>query len=297
LSEQHDAVSETELADELAETPGDGEADELLAEDEAELEGDDIELDADAEDGEADEDELDADGNAEPPRPLSKAERRIRALLEKNKAKDRAIAERDAELLQYRLTQSAPRDQAQIDFRAAAAEKQQFEREIADMSVMPEPDQNAYWARRHHELLEQRMMRHELSVNDKLDRTRFEISARDRGLSRDDLNAIEAGLAASRMQGLNPSREEILALYVGQRRIAAHDQQIARQRQREREQQQVRQREQQQVRQREQARLRYDGRQPSSVGSTASSGPNRSRRTQAEIDDAVLENTRMRDIF
>lgn len=187
----------------MSENRGDQEPDETL----------DLDLDDDTEGLEAEEldvgdDVPEPEPEPEPqPRQLSREARRVAALRERNRAQE-AELRRLRELAIARAQQPAP--QPQVD--QAAAERAELER-VAQLSY---DEQARYWGQRAEQRTQHALLRQGLETRDMMDRMEFRQLQQTEPAARRLADDVEAGLAAARSRGMNPSREEIYNLLLGQ---------------------------------------------------------------------------------
>jgi hypothetical protein len=171
----------------------------------------DLDLDVDADD--PDPEELDVDDSPEPepepepqPRQQTRTERQMAALR-------RRTQEQEAELRRLReiaIARPQPAPQPQID--QAAADRAELER-VAQLSY---DEQARYWGQRAEQRTQQAILRQSLETKDMLDRMSFQQLQNMEPAARRLAKDVEDGLALARSRGMNPSREEIYNLLLGQ---------------------------------------------------------------------------------
>jgi hypothetical protein len=147
---------------------------------------------------------------AEPePQPRPRSQRRIIALRERLKQQETENRQLRDRLLQTPVQQPAP----QVDpYRQAEQERLEAER-VAQM--MPH-EQAQFYARRSEERFQQQLFRQNLETRDMLDRQLFTQLAAQEPMAQRLQNEVENTLQQARAQGMNPTREAIYNLLVGQ---------------------------------------------------------------------------------
>jgi hypothetical protein len=185
---------------------------------------DDVDLDAligeepdEPEPDTADEAEPEPDAEPEPPpggepadgrqRQPSRAERRIRTLTTQIEDERRQRQSLEQQLNQLRTAPAA------IDPRAAAAAEQA---ELERVQMMAPHEVAAYYARKSEEKISQTLLRAQLETRDLMDRQAFAVVQREEAIARRLGDRVETTLAQARQMGMNPTREAILNLLVGQ---------------------------------------------------------------------------------
>lgn len=132
---------------------------------------------------------------------------RMRERLKREEDENRRL--RDALLTQTRQ----PLPQQQVDpYRRAEEERQEAER-VAQM--MPH-EQAAYYARKTEQNFQQQLLRQNLETRDMMDRQMFASLCSAEPMAQRLANQVEDTLVQARNQGMNPTREAIYNLLVGQ---------------------------------------------------------------------------------
>jgi hypothetical protein len=163
----------------------------------------------------------DAGGDRQTRQP-SRAERRIRALTQQIEDERRQRQTLEQQLTQLR-TPPLPDPRAQ-----AAAEQAELER----VQMMAPHEVAQYYARRSEERVQQTLLRSQLETRDLMDRQSFAAVQRQEPIAKRLADKVEQTLAQARSQGMNPTREAILNLLVGQEIRDKARQQIESQRRR-----------------------------------------------------------------
>lgn len=190
--------------------------------------------------------DLDADPEAEAPReeveqvpdeparpaPQTREERRVNALRERErelKEENRRLrADFDRMLAQSR----APAPAAPDPYRQAEMQRLEAER----LAMMAPHEQQAYHTQKVEQMVNERLLRAELTTADRLDRQNFAQLQRDEPAARRLAQEVEDGLILARQNNMNPTREAIYNVLIGQEVRNRMKQQTEKQRARGRQQ-------------------------------------------------------------
>jgi hypothetical protein len=137
----------------------------------------------------------------------SRAEHRIRNLTRQIEEERRQRQTLEQQLNQLRAPPVQPDPRA-----AAEAERLELER----VQMMAPHEVAAYYARKSEEKIQQTLLRSQLETRDLMDRQAFAALSRDEPIARRLAGKVEETLAQARAMGLNPTREAVLNLLVGQ---------------------------------------------------------------------------------
>jgi len=205
--------------------------------------------------------EPEPEAQPEPTRgPRTREERRIAALRQQRRERDdeiRRLREQNERL----LVQSRPQPQ-QPDPYQVERDRQEAER----VAMMAPHEQAQFYANRSEQRMQQHMLRQSLETRDLLDRQLFENLRRDEPAARRLADQVESTLAQARQQGMNPTREAIYNLLIGQEYRAKAQRQIKAQQRR--------------------GRNRIDS-QTTRPGTRPSSVPSQRGRTQDDSEEAI----------
>lgn len=160
----------------------------------------------------ADEAEIETEPEEQPQEQRREPSQRQRAILRMRERLAREEAEnrrlRDALLSQTRM----PAPQQPDPYRQAEVERQEAER-VAQM--MPH-EQAQFYARKSEQNFQQQLLRQNLETRDLLDRQLFSSLCGQEPMAQRLSDEVENTLAQARNQGMNPTREAIYNLLVGQ---------------------------------------------------------------------------------
>lgn len=270
MSEARDDELELEVN---AEAVADEDPDDILEADELdEAAGDEIELETPEQPDSDDAIELDEADDVAPRG--SRRQQRIRQLANETRLLKQKLAERDAQIEQHRLMQSAPPPAQVPPPRPDPAAQAEIDRQEAEFvaSLMPE-ERGTYWEKRLLEQTRQREEFHELRLADRIDQVELRWVMREQNLPRHYEAVVEHRLAQARAMGLNLNRQWILDQVLGEEARKRRPQEIENARQ----------------------RVASQAVRPISIASTVDAGLDRRRRSRDDEGDELLRNTSWRD--
>jgi hypothetical protein len=229
---------------------------------------DDI-LDLDTEpEAEAPREEVETIEPEPPPRQQTREERRVQALnkrwRESEAENKRLRADFDRMIVQSR----APAPQAPDPYRQAEQQRQEAER----LALMAPHEQAAYYANQVEQRVQQRLMQTEVTTADRLDRHQYTLLTRSDPDARRLAQQVEDGLVLARQNGMNPTREAILNVLVGQ------------------ETRQMREKRDSDARRRGRAQIARETTRPSSAASTVPPAQRRGEKRVEDMSEAELLN-------
>lgn len=138
----------------------------------------------------------------------SRAETRIRNLTREIEEERRQRQALEQQISQLRTPVAAVPD--------PRIEREREQAELERVQMMMPHEVAAYYARKAEESVNQRLLQGQLETRDMLDRISFTALQREDALARRLAARVEDTLTEARKQGMNPTREAILNLLVGQ---------------------------------------------------------------------------------
>ena len=141
----------------------------------------------------------------------SEKRRRIQALRESRKQREEENRQLRAELDRLRMQQPVPQPQAD-PYRAA----EEARREAEQVALMAPHEVAAYYAQKAERTMQAQLARQSVETSDRIDRMMWsQIRSSEASARRLD-SQVESYLAQARSQGMNPTREAIYNLLIGQ---------------------------------------------------------------------------------
>jgi len=200
------------------------------------------------------------------PRQQTREERRVQALnkrwRESEAENKRLRADFDRMIVQSR----APATPAPDPYRQAELQRQEAER----LALMAPHEQAAYYANQVEQRVQQRLMQTEVTTADRLDRQNYTLLTRSDPDARRLAQQVEDGLMLARQNGMNPTREAILNVLVGQETRA------------------MREKRDNEARRRGRAQIARETTRPGSAASTAPAPQRRGEKRVEDMSEAEL---------